>query len=89
MAYRARLLREADRELKLAECYFDALNRKNEFLIDFNQQVERIEENPYLFQLRYRDTRIINFDHFSYSIHYYIKDHVIIIVGILGQEQSY
>lgn len=89
MAYRARLHREANRELKLAECYFDAWNRKDEFLEDFNNQIERIEEDPYLFQLRYRDIRIINFDQFSYSIHYTVNGILITVVAILGQEQSY
>ena len=89
MGYRAKLLREANRELKLAECYFDTFNKKKEFLGDFNHQIERIEENPLLFQVKYRDIRIIKFEHFSYSIHYTIKNKEVIIIAVLGQNQSY
>ncbi len=89
MGYQVKLLREADRELKLAECYFEAWNKKNEFLRDFNHQIDRIEENPLLFQVRYRNIRIVKFEHFSYSVHYIIMNQEVIVIAILGQNQSY
>ena len=89
MGYQVKLLREANRELKLVECFFETWNKKNEFLGDFNHQIERIEENPLLFQVRCRNIRIIKFEHFSYSVHFTIMNQEAIVVAILGQNQSY
>ncbi len=67
MAFCATLPIEADRELKKAECFYDTMNKKMEFLIDFNQHIEFLEQNPYLFQIRYRNVRIVHFKIFPYS----------------------
>ncbi len=89
MAFRVRLSIEAERELKKAECFYDALDKRMEFLIDFDEHIEFLEKNPYLFQIRYRNVRIVHFRIFPYSLHYNIQGEEVTVLDIMRQSQSY
>ena len=89
MAFHVALSIEADRELKKAECFYDAMDKKVEFLIDFDEHIEFLERNPYLFQTRYRNVRIVHFRIFPYSLHYNIIDDAVTVLNIIRQSQSY
>lgn len=89
MAFRVRLAIEAERELKKAECFYDALAKRMEFLIDFDEHIEFLEKNPYLFQIRYRNVRIVHFRIFPYSLYYNIQGEEVTVLDIMRQSQSY
>lgn len=89
MAFPVILSIDAERELKKAECFYDAMDKKMEFLFDFDEQIEFLEQNPYLFQIRYRNLRIVHFKIFPYSLHYNVKDDVVTVINIIRQSQSY
>lgn len=80
---------EAKLELHKAKCFFEFLEKEEEFLDDFLHQLRVISQMPYGFQIRYRNVRIVKFEHFNYSIHYAIFNEQIIILRILNQLQSY
>lgn len=89
MAFRVRLSIDADRELKKAECFYEAMDKKMEFLIDFDEHIEFLEQNPYLFQIRYRNVRIAHFKIFPYSLHFNIINENVTVLNIVRQSQSY
>lgn len=89
MAFRVRLSIDADRELKKAECFYEAMDKKMEFLIDFDEHIEFLEQNPYLFQIRYRNVCIVHFKIFPYSLHFNIIDGTVTVLNIIRQSQSY
>lgn len=80
---------EAKLELYKAKCFFQFLNKEEEFLDDFLHQLRVILEMPHGFQIRYRDIRIVKFQQFDYTIHYNIYEEKITILRILRQRQNY
>ena len=80
---------EADIEFNLIDCFFGALGKEKKFHKDFHRQMVNIKENPFQFQIRYQDIRIVHLKYFKYSIHFNIVKNNIIILRVLGQYQSY
>lgn len=80
---------DAIRELHRAKCFFDSIEKGIEFLNDFENQIELIKTMPFAFQIRYKNVRIVNFEHFSYTIHYMVIFDTVIILNILSQFQDY
>lgn len=89
MVYKLELSIEAGQELQIAECFFEAGDRKQEFLEDLDKQLRRIELNPFMFQLRYKSVRIISLDRFGYSVHYTIVKQKIFVLHIYSQHRDY
>ncbi|WP_417266710.1 type II toxin-antitoxin system RelE/ParE family toxin [Brumimicrobium sp.] len=89
MAFRVRLSIDAHRELKKAKCFYEAMDKKMEFLIDFDEHIEFLEQNPHLFQICYRNVRIVHFKIFPYSLHYNIIDGTVTVLNIIRQSQSF
>jgi len=89
MRYKILITKEAQVELGIAECYFSVKGIQRQFMADFFKQLEFLESTPYSFQIRYRDIRTIDFKQFNYSIHYVIKDQVVLILRILNQKQYF
>jgi len=83
------VLEVAKKELHQAMCYFELYERSKDFLNDFESQMEIIKIMPQGFQIRYKQVRIISFNHFQYTIHYIIEDTTIFILHVLNQSQSY
>jgi len=83
------VLEVAKKELHQAMCYFELYERSTDFLNDFKSQIEIVKNMPYGFQIRYKQVRIISFNHFQYTIHYIIEDTTIFILHVLSQSQSY
>jgi hypothetical protein len=80
---------DAKRELHRAKCFFDSIDKGEDFLEDLDNQILMILSMPFAFQIRYKEVRIVKFDHFSYTIHYIINDNEIIILNILNQIQDF
>lgn len=80
---------EADIEFNTIDCFFGAIGIGERFHKEFHSQMMRILSNPFQFQIRYADIRIVHLRQFNYSIHYNIIDENITILRILNQHQSY
>lgn len=89
MAGKVRYDEDAKNELHRAKCFFDSIEMGEAFLDDLETQISLILSMPSAFQVRYKDVRIIKFDHFSYTIHYTIAQNDIIILNILNQFQDF
>ena len=80
---------EAKREIHRAKCFFDSIDKGEEFLDDLENQIALVLSMPLAFQLKYSEVRIVQFDNFSYTIHYTININEIIILNILNQFQDF
>lgn len=89
MAFPVILSIDAERELKKAECFYDAMGKKMEFLLDFDEHIGFLEKNPFMFQVRYRTVRIVHLKIFPYSLHYNVIGSEVTVLNILGQYQTY
>ena len=81
--------KEAELELYRAECYFRLYQKEDAFLDDLTDQLRIIQAMPKAFQVRYKNVRIVNFEHFRYSIHYSIYKNTIYILRIINQNQDF
>jgi len=89
MDFNIEFSREADIEFNTIDCFFGAIGIGERFHKDFHTQMKRIESDPFQFQVRYVDIRIVHLKNFKYSIHYNIVDKTITVLRILSQHQSY
>jgi len=89
MEGKVRFEKDAIVELNKAKCFFETIGKEKQFLTDFENQISLIKAMPAAFQIRYKKVRIISFEHFSYTIHYTIKNRIIIILNVLNQYQNY
>lgn len=80
---------DAKLELHRAKCFYDSINKGEEFLDDMENQIAMILSMPFAFQIRYNEVRIIKFEHFSYTIHYTVNNDEIVILIILNQFQDF
>ncbi len=72
---------EAERDLEEISSYYNNILPvlTERFFIEFFETLEYIEQNPRLFQVRYREIRIAPLYKFPYGIHYReVKDKVVI-----------
>ena len=76
--------READIEFNTIDCFFGAIGVGERFQKDFHLQMMRIQSNPFQFQVRYGDIRIVHLKDFKYSIHYNVVNKTITVLRILN-----
>lgn len=76
-------------ELNRAKCYFESFDKDDEFIDDFERQLQFLDSFPEVFQVRYRNIRIIKLENFDYAIHYQIVDDKIIVVNFLSNNQDF
>ena len=87
MEYQINIEEEAEKDIILAKCYYKRSNQEKAFDRDFLNQITYLKANPFLFQIYYKDIRVIHFKNFLYSIHYIINDNVVFIIRVLHQYQ--
>lgn len=80
---------EAKIELHKAKCFFEFINKEDDFWKDFNRQIDLLLRMPEAFQVSYRNVRIVVLERFDYSIHYVVKPYGILIYRFLNQRQNY
>jgi plasmid stabilization system protein ParE len=54
----------------------------DEFLESINKSVIKVLENPYLYQLKYKEQRATILSRFPYRIFYFIEEKQIVIQGV-------
>ncbi len=59
------------------------------FVLELKNAINKIQNNPLLYEVRYRDIRIKHLNVFPFGVHYQINNdfNTIIIVGILHHRQ--
>ncbi|WP_299128116.1 type II toxin-antitoxin system RelE/ParE family toxin [uncultured Winogradskyella sp.] len=80
---------DAKRELHRIACYFEYLEKGDQFFNDFIRQLNLLKQFPYSFQVRYKDVRIVALENYPYSLHYRVIKGHIYIVHVLNQSQDY
>ena len=70
--------------------YYDRIAPKitNKFLDDLYADLELLKENPSLFQLKYRETRVRFMKKFPFGIHYVLKKDTVIVLAVLHTSRS-
>ncbi|MBT0606787.1 type II toxin-antitoxin system RelE/ParE family toxin [Aequorivita echinoideorum] len=81
--------KEADIEFYIIDCFLGAKGINEKFHLDFHEQMQHIKANPFQFQLRYKDVRMVHLKKFNYSIHYCVFDKTITVLRILNQKQAF
>lgn len=80
------LFREkATLDLEEIESYYDQISTKitNQFFEELRETLNIVEQEPYLFQERYKQVKIATLHRFPYGIHYTISNDRIVILRIL------
>lgn len=64
-------------------------NLADRFDIDFKLKLDDIEEDPFLYQIRYRNIRVAYLTDFPFGIHFIIEKDIIHIIKILHTKRHY
>ncbi len=89
MIYQIKIEKEAEKDIIIAKCYYKSSNQEKKFDKDFLEQINYLKTNPFLFQVYYRNIRVVHFTHFLYSIHFIIKEGDVLVIRVLHQNQMY
>jgi plasmid stabilization system protein ParE len=82
---------EAERDLEDIQDYYNKINPSitSNFFIEFFATTDFIENEPQLFQVRYREIRIAPMYRFPYGVHYKETDTEIIIYRVLHTKRYF
>jgi len=82
---------EAEIDLADIQDYYNNISPTitNNFFTEFFETLSFIEQEPQLFQVRYRDIRIAPLYKFPYGIHYREKNNQIIIFRVLHTKRYF
>lgn len=82
---------EAETDLEDIQDYYNkiSINITDKFFIEFFETILFIEQEPTLFQIRYRGIRIAPLYRFPYGIHYLEKENVIIVLRVLHTKRYF
>jgi len=79
-------------ELEIAEaCEWYASKNENlgsDLLCKIEDEINRLSQNPYQFQKRYRSVRIVFTKRFPYGIHYTIEDKKVFVHAFLHTSRN-
>ncbi|HAA16346.1 MAG TPA: hypothetical protein DCE41_33445 [Cytophagales bacterium] len=80
----------AERDIRTAYCWYDA--KKEELGQNFKAQltnaIDRLEQSPLHFQIRYANIRICFLKRFPFGIHYQVSDQAVLILGVYHTHQD-
>lgn len=91
MSFAVILRIEAERDLVDIRDYYNKISQSitDNFFDEFFYTVDFIENEPQLFQVRYRGIRIAPLYRFPYGIHYSMKNSQIIIFRVLHTKRYF
>ncbi len=91
MSYEIKFRVEAKIDLEEIESYYNKILSKlsDRFFNEFFETLSFIEQNPDLFQVRYRGIRIAPLYKFPYGIHYKENNDTIVIYRILHTKRYF
>jgi plasmid stabilization system protein ParE len=82
---------EAEKDLEDIQDYYNKTlpSITDNFFIEFFETMDYIEDEPQLFQIRYRGIRIAPLHRFPYGIHYKETDDKIIVYRVLHTKRYF
>jgi len=83
--------REAETDLDDIQAYYNKISPQitDNFFIEFFEALTFIEQEPKLFQIRYRGIRIAPLYRFPYGIHYLEKENEVVIFRVLHTKRYF
>jgi hypothetical protein len=90
MSYKIVILEEAKADYKESLLFYKNINPKLgiRFNDSFKRSIAFISKDPFLFQIKYDNIRIIFFKTFPYAIHYTIYENSIVIKSIFHTSRN-
>ncbi|MBX3165444.1 MAG: type II toxin-antitoxin system RelE/ParE family toxin [Bacteroidetes bacterium] len=84
MTYKVLILNEAKTDFRQARKTYSDINHNlgKRFVVSFKNVIKRIRQNPYLYQIRYDDVRVVMTKTFPYLIHYNIHNNLVIVKAV-------
>ena len=91
MSYNLRFRVEAERDLEDIQDYYNKINPgiTDNFFIEFFETMDFIEDEPKLYQARYRNIRIAPLHRFPFGIHYRETKNEITIYRVLHTKRYF
>jgi plasmid stabilization system protein ParE len=82
---------EAEKDLEDIQDYYNKIlpSITDNFFIEFFETMDYIEDEPKLFQVRYRGIRIAPLHHFPYGVHYKEAKGKIIVYRVLHTKRYF
>jgi len=83
--------KEAETDLDDIQDYYNKISSQitDNFFIEFFETLSFIEQEPKLFQIRYRGIRIAPLYRFPYGIHYLEKENEVVIFRVLHTKRYF
>lgn len=90
MAYKIIILDDAKLDVIESVKWYDNISPKlsKRFLNSFKSSVNKINQNPYLYQTRYDNVRLFFLKTFPYLIHFSVDKNLIIIKAVLHTSRN-
>lgn len=84
MSYKVVILPLAVQDIKEINFFYKSLNKNlvERFNNNLKNEIKIIKKNPFLFQSRYDDFRVVKIDKFPYLIHFDVHENLIVIIAI-------
>ncbi|TWR28341.1 type II toxin-antitoxin system RelE/ParE family toxin [Mucilaginibacter achroorhodeus] len=91
MKYFLKYRHEAEKDLEETKNYYADISQAvvENFFAEFFETVSFIQQEPTLFQIRYRKIRIAPMYRFPYGVHYIIKKDEIVILRVLHYKRYF
>lgn len=90
MSYELRIRVLAQNDIQEIVDYYDKTSTKitDVFLWSLYAELDRITENPFLFQEKYKGTRVYYLKNFSFGIHYQIQFKIVEVLAVLHTSKN-
>lgn len=85
MAYKLILKTGAELDINEALEWYEEqkIGLASELYVEIDNAIKRIEEKPELFQIRYRNVRIVFTERFPYGVHYTIEKDKVFVHAVM------
>ena len=90
MNFKIIILEEAKSDVRESIAWYKNINPmlSKRFTNSFNNSVKQIKENPFRYQIRYDEIRVVLLKTFPYLIHFSIDNETIVIKAVLHTSRN-
>lgn len=90
MSFKILILEEAKSDVRESIAWYKNINPmlSKRFANSFNNSVKQIKDNPFRYQIRYDEERVILLKTFPYLIHFSIDNETIVIKAVLHKSRN-
>jgi len=90
MGFKVVISSKAETEFNEASYHYSKISKKllRSFIKDFKIQTAYLKSNPYQFQIRYSNIRLVLLKKFPYSLHYTIEGDLVVVLGFFHLSMS-